>query len=97
MNAKAFHVQMEPHVLTSLAATTALVWLATMEHIAKMVKQTEMQKCQRVHSLQILEINECESTPCANGATCLDVVGSYHCTCIPGYNGTHCENGLEQA
>ena len=39
------------------------------------------------------EINECESSPCSNGATCMDEVNEYHCICAPGYNYTHCQNG----
>ena len=38
-------------------------------------------------------INECESDPCQHGATCRDFVDEYNCTCVQGYNGTHCENG----
>ncbi|XP_078664857.1 uncharacterized protein LOC144907552 [Branchiostoma floridae x Branchiostoma belcheri] len=37
------------------------------------------------------ETNECLSDPCANGATCEDVVNGYTCTCAPGYEGDHCE------
>ncbi len=42
-----------------------------------------------------LDINECESNPCSFGATCQDEVNEYHCICAPGYNYTHCENGME--
>ena len=40
-----------------------------------------------------LEIDECESSPCSNGATCVNNIGAYHCICVNGYNGTHCEIG----
>ena len=39
------------------------------------------------------DVNECASNPCQNGGTCVDLVNSYHCTCIPGYIGTHCSIG----
>ncbi len=42
----------------------------------------------------ILEINECESSPCSNGATCMDNLNQYHCICQPGYNSTNCQNGM---
>ena len=78
------------HVLTLLMDTIAHVLLGTMTHTAKMVKhQTNWHNC----ASQILEINECESLPCSNGATCLNIVDGYHCTCAPGYNDTHCKNG----
>ncbi len=41
----------------------------------------------------ILEINECDSSPCQNGAVCNDMVNQYNCTCADGYIGDHCENG----
>lgn len=38
-------------------------------------------------------MNECQSDPCLNGATCIDGVGSYTCDCVAGYTGIHCETG----
>lgn len=40
------------------------------------------------------DINECSSTPCQNGGTCNDAVNSYTCTCVAGYDGDNCENGM---
>ncbi|KAI0221968.1 hypothetical protein LSAT2_026773 [Lamellibrachia satsuma] len=39
------------------------------------------------------DINECDSNPCMNGATCVDDINRYTCTCVPGYSGVHC--GME--
>ena len=51
--------------------------------------------CARLLQCDILliDINECSSNPCMNGATCTDAVNSYTCACVPGYTGTHCETG----
>jgi len=38
------------------------------------------------------EIDECESTPCLNGATCEDLVNGYSCHCAANFYGTHCES-----
>ncbi|XP_041470036.1 fibropellin-1-like [Lytechinus variegatus] len=38
-----------------------------------------------------IDINECESNPCQNGATCKDLVNKYRCHCFPGYMGHQCE------
>jgi hypothetical protein len=37
-------------------------------------------------------INECESSPCQNGALCEDLVDTFKCYCPPGYSGDVCEN-----
>ena len=41
----------------------------------------------------LVDINECSSSPCLNGATCTDAVNSYTCGCVAGYTGTHCVTG----
>ena len=38
-----------------------------------------------------IDINECNSNPCYNGATCNDLVARYTCTCVAGWIGDHCE------
>ena len=44
--------------------------------------------------LIISDIDECESSPCKNKATCKEQVNGYSCTCPPSYTGTHCETGI---
>ena len=43
--------------------------------------------------LPISDINECDSNPCLNNATCNEGINSYNCTCEAGYQGTNCETG----
>ena len=40
-----------------------------------------------------LDINECETNPCANGGTCRNTYGNFNCTCLVGYTGAQCETG----
>ena len=41
------------------------------------------------------DIQECDiSHNCQHGATCVDGIGTYTCTCADGYTGTHCETSL---
>ena len=40
-------------------------------------------------------INECEGAPCLNGATCLDEINNYSCSCSPGYEGRDCELNID--
>ena len=39
--------------------------------------------------------NECSSSPCQNGGTCEDQVGSYICLCTDGYEGSLCEDNSD--
>ena len=41
--------------------------------------------------LNVTDIDECESSPCLNGGTCMDEVNGYNCTCILGWEGDMCE------
>ena len=41
---------------------------------------------------QPVEMNECDSSPCAFG-TCYDSFNQYYCDCDPGYTGVNCETG----
>ena len=40
-----------------------------------------------------IDIGDCASNPCKNGATCDDGINSYTCRCTPGYEGDNCEIG----
>ncbi|PNI42737.1 ACAN isoform 3 [Pan troglodytes] len=37
------------------------------------------------------DIDECLSSPCLNGATCVDAIDSFTCLCLPSYEGDLCE------
>lgn len=43
--------------------------------------------------LLISDINECETSPCKNGGTCLNQQVGCSCKCKDGYSGEHCEEG----
>ena len=38
-------------------------------------------------------IDNCASTPCQNGATCVNSINQYKCNCADGYEGNNCEKG----
>ena len=44
--------------------------------------------------VSIVDVNECHSNPCANGATCTDGVNQYSCSCAAGYAGSDCKTGI---
>ncbi|XP_032906375.1 aggrecan core protein isoform X2 [Amblyraja radiata] len=43
-----------------------------------------------------IEIDECHSSPCLNGATCMDGIDSFKCLCLPSYGGNLCEIDVEK-
>lgn len=40
--------------------------------------------------------DECASSPCLHGATCLDGANSFMCDCAPGYNGILCQTDINE-
>lgn len=43
--------------------------------------------------MYIVDINECLSNPCVNGADCINTPGGYTCNCKDGWTGLNCANG----
>ncbi|XP_023932789.1 uncharacterized protein LOC106154055 [Lingula anatina] len=42
------------------------------------------------------DINECESDPCHNGATCHDEVNGFYCACVAGFTGVFCQTEMNE-
>ncbi|XP_072024882.1 uncharacterized protein [Amphiura filiformis] len=45
---------------------------------------------------EAIDADQCLSNPCLNGATCEDRVGSYTCTCVPGWTGSNCDQDIDE-
>ncbi|CAH1782635.1 unnamed protein product, partial [Owenia fusiformis] len=43
-----------------------------------------------------VDIDECASSPCLNGVSCVDGIDGYSCICIPGYEGLHCDVDIDE-
>lgn len=37
------------------------------------------------------DVDECQSSPCAEGSTCVDELNGYRCVCAPGHAGPRCQ------
>ena len=61
-------------------------WLTTIHLIY------EVQLIQLIFNLYwfLIDIDECQSSPCQNDGTCLDNLNSYSCNCFPGWTGKNC-------
>ncbi|XP_062952594.1 neurogenic locus notch homolog protein 4 isoform X3 [Cynocephalus volans] len=42
------------------------------------------------------DMDECRSSPCANGGQCQDQPGAFHCVCLPGFEGPLCETEVDE-
>ena len=40
-----------------------------------------------------VDLDECESDPCMNGAECTNEASAYSCVCVEGFTGVNCETG----
>ena len=49
--------------------------------------------CTLLNVFLLADINECESNPCENGGTCMDLEDGYNCACELGFTGTVCQTG----
>jgi hypothetical protein len=43
--------------------------------------------------LKCAVINNCESSPCLNGASCTNGVDTFSCSCVDGYTDQQCQTG----
>nr|XP_027230187.1 protein jagged-1b-like [Penaeus vannamei] len=43
-----------------------------------------------------INVNDCESSPCANGGTCVDLVSGFQCVCDQGWEGPTCDRDTDE-
>ena len=52
--------------------------------------------CELYELTQDSDMDECESDPCQNEATCNDGPDGYNCSCADGFEGEHCETNIDE-
>ena len=43
-----------------------------------------------------IQIDDCESQPCLNGATCIDGISGFTCQCTSGFRGHFCQDNINE-
>ena len=43
-----------------------------------------------------MDIDECSSSPCMNGASCDNGENQFECRCAPGFDGTICDININE-
>ncbi|KAL4237626.1 hypothetical protein ACF0H5_002340 [Mactra antiquata] len=77
-------------------------WLPTVNDIGSATLCVEATDALGINSdlhcltLDVTDINECDSNPCMNGATCSDLFNEYLCECADGYTGTNCQIDINE-
>ena len=44
--------------------------------------------------VMIIDVDECENSPCLRESLCTNIPGSYICDCQPGFTGNLCDSGI---
>ena len=74
----------------SFDVSVLLVFLAT---FVKLVKFHWYFYKFLLDTFELTDVDECDSSPCLNGATCVDGVDGFSCSCVDGYSGDLCDIG----
>jgi len=53
-------------------------------------------KAEPVDGALIKDKTNCFPNPCRNGASCVDEINSYSCTCLSGYEGNNCQTNINE-
>ena len=48
---------------------------------------------EELHTLSTSDIDDCFNATCEQGATCVDGISNFTCSCQAGYTGTLCQTG----
>lgn len=66
-------------------------WYAERKSSINRISRSRMYTSKYVMLSFCSDIDDCDSGPCMNGATCTDKVNGYQCDCAPGYSGMNCD------
>eukprot|EP00057_Strongylocentrotus_purpuratus_P020944 XP_011675418.1 PREDICTED: fibropellin-3-like [Strongylocentrotus purpuratus] len=70
-----------------------LVVLDTAPYI---IPVTRPARTSHAHSYQVPHIDECASNPCVNEGVCNNLIDSFTCDCVGGYDGITCDSDFDE-
>lgn len=80
------------HTLRVFLVNLMLFVLVSLEYIGNWTHPWELY--QIFCSWSLSDLNECSSSPCAYGSTCVDDIARFTCICPPGRTGSTCSEGM---
>lgn len=101
MVSTAIHVSVRLDLLENTANMVSMCRVASERLFMKLMVTFPVGKYKTAYDifsliLCFIDVDDCLSSDCASGTTCVDGINQYTCICPEGFTGKHCESGKEE-